>query len=73
MVLLSALVYKYVNEGIKSKGCDGSGSGGRLNRPLALLQIKIIYQEMQHDGVYHYILLHTSDSSHFHPKIMFHH
>jgi len=30
-----------VNEGINtSKGCDGSGSGGRLNRPLALLEIK---------------------------------
>lgn len=69
-IAISTGIQKHVNEGInKSKGCDGSGSGGRLNRPLALFQIKNTDQKMQHE-LYHYILLHTSDSSHFHPKIM---
>lgn len=72
-IAISTGIQKHVNEGInKSKGCDGSGSGGRLNRPLALLQIKNIDQKMQHE-LDHYILLHTSDCSHFHPKIICYH
>lgn len=38
-IVISTGIQKHVNEGIKSKRCDGSGSGGRLNRPLALLEI----------------------------------
>ena len=53
-----------MNEGInKSKGCDGSGSGGRLNRPLALLEIKKNFKNCNvMSFLYHYIFLHKSDS-----------
>lgn len=65
-IAISTGIQKHVNEEInKSKGCDGSGSGGRLNRPLALLQIKNRYQKMQHDelSLSLYSLTYTSDSS----------
>lgn len=60
-----------MNERIKSKGCDGSGSGGRLNRPLVLLKTKIkklSCDDLSSMTIFSYINLTQSDLN---PEIMF--
>lgn len=74
-IVISTGIQKHVNECInKSKGCDGSGSGGRLNCPLALLEIKTKQNKtpLQCDelspSLYSYVSLTQSDLN---PKTVF--